>query len=198
MQGTPGVLLLEDHQLRDESLIECVNSLLSSGELPGLFEPQELEPMLAPLKEEMGKAGYGQHRTLYDFFVARCKQRLHIALCMDPSNLDLLHDFAGDRSTTKMLEIQCEFTDDYLIGHAKRVGLAGEQTSPQTLERLLPTIRGDMTYESDRIRDAGFEHHGVIRETAEPDENAPPIARFLDIPPEKALEIAETPRLFAD
>jgi dynein heavy chain 2 len=34
------VLLLEDHQLRDEALIECVNSLLSSGEVPGLFEPQ--------------------------------------------------------------------------------------------------------------------------------------------------------------
>ena len=51
---------------------------------------------------------------------------------------------------------------------------------------------------TDRIRDADFEHHSVIREGAEPDENAPQIARFLDIPPEKALEIAETPKLFAD
>ena len=48
------MLLLEDHQLRDENLIECVNSLLSAGELPGLFEPQELEPLLAPLKEKYG------------------------------------------------------------------------------------------------------------------------------------------------
>eukprot|EP00966_Prymnesium_polylepis_P242883 5616945-Prymnesium_polylepis.1 len=70
VQGIPCVLLLEDHQLRQESLIECVNSLLSAGELPGLFEPQELDTMLAPLKEEMGNAGY-KHRTLFDFFVAR-------------------------------------------------------------------------------------------------------------------------------
>ena len=85
VQGTAGVLLLEDHQLRDEALIECVNSLLSSGEVPGLFEPQELEPMLAPLKEEMSKSGY-KHRTLYDLFVHRVQQFLHVALLMDPTN----------------------------------------------------------------------------------------------------------------
>ena len=89
VQGTPAVLLLEDHQMRDDALIECVNSLLSAGELPGLFEPQELDPMLAPLKEEMGKSGYN-HRSLYDFFVHRCMQNLHIALIMDPSNKQFL------------------------------------------------------------------------------------------------------------
>ena len=85
VQGQPTVLLLEDHQLRDESLIECVNSLLSAGELPGLFEPQELEPLLAPLKEEMGKSGF-HHRSLYDFFVHRVQMYLHVVLCMDPTN----------------------------------------------------------------------------------------------------------------
>ena len=83
---TPAVLLLEDHQMRDDAPIECVNSLLSAGELPGLFEPQELDPMLAPLKE----MGAGQPPSLYDFFVHRCMQNLHIALCMDPSNKQFL------------------------------------------------------------------------------------------------------------
>ena len=89
VQGTRAVLLLEDHQLRDDKLIECVNSLLSAGELPGLFEPQELEPMLAPLKEEMGQHGY-KHRSLFDFFVARVQQNLHVALCMDPPTSSFL------------------------------------------------------------------------------------------------------------
>lgn len=43
--GVPCVLLLEDHQLREEALVECVNSLLSAGELPGLFDPQEGLPL---------------------------------------------------------------------------------------------------------------------------------------------------------
>ena len=88
-------------------------------------------------------------RMLFDYF-----ETDQLIICLDPSNLELLHDFAGDRATTRMLDVQCTFSDEYLIGHCKRVGLAGEQTSDATWERLLPTVRGDMVYESDRIRDA--------------------------------------------
>lgn len=121
-----------------------------------------------------------------------------LLVCMDPGNLDLLQDFCGDRATTRLLEIQCNFSDDYLIGHARRVGLVGEQSSPETLARLLPTIRGDMIHESDRIRDAGFENHMILRETDHRNQHRDLIQRFLDLPPEMAQEIAETPHLFAD
>jgi hypothetical protein len=87
-------------------------------------------------------------------------------ICLDPAALDLMQDFYSDRSTTRILEIDCEFTDEYLIGHGKRVGLAGEMTAKETLDRLLPTIRYDVRFESDRIRDANFPHHYRIRECA--------------------------------
>ncbi|HKK85163.1 MAG TPA: DUF5928 domain-containing protein, partial [Roseovarius sp.] len=87
---------------------------------------------------------------------------------------------------------------DYLIGHAMRVGLAGEQTPDETLERLLPTIRADMVFESDRIRDAEFENHNILREGDHTDQHASAIAPFLDVPHDKALEIAQTHHLFAD
>jgi len=132
-------------------------------------------------------------RMLFDYY-----ETDRLIVCMDPGNLDLIQDFCGDRSITKLLEIQCNFTDDYLIGHARRVGLAGEQTPPETLERLLPTIRGDITFESDRLRDAEFENHLVMKQSNGPDENAGPIARFLDIAHDKALEIARTDHLYAD
>jgi hypothetical protein len=132
-------------------------------------------------------------RVLFDYFKSD-----RMIICMDPSNLDLMHDFDSDRSTTKILEIKCDFTDDYLIGHAKRVGLAGEQTSRDTLERLMPTIRGDITFESDRIRDAEFENLYVISQSASSEENARQIASFLDIHMDKALDVSTTPHLFAD
>nr|WP_309503962.1 DUF5928 domain-containing protein [uncultured Roseovarius sp.] len=132
-------------------------------------------------------------RMLFDYY-----ETDQLIVCMDPSALDLLQDFASDRSTTRMLEVQCVFTDEYLIGHAMRVGLAGEQTSAETLERLLPTIRGDMTFESDKIRDAEFEHLYVVNETRDPEENAGPIAAFLDIDHDKARAIAQSEHLFAD
>src|SRR6056297_29476 len=132
-------------------------------------------------------------RMLFDYY-----ETDRLIVCMDPGSIDLLHDFFGDRSVTKLLEVQCEFTDAYLIGHAKRVGLAGEQTPRETLERLLPTIRGDINFESDRIRDSEFENHMIMRQSNQPEDNAVLLERFLDIPHDKALEITRTDHLYAD
>ncbi len=84
------------------------------------------------------------------------------------------------------------------MGHAMRLGLAGERTPRETLERLLPTIRNDMAHDSDRIRDGGFDNHARMREIDSSAENAQRIAAFLTISPEKARDIAETDHLFAD
>ncbi len=132
-------------------------------------------------------------RMLFDYY-----ETDRLIVCMDPANLDLLHDFASDRSITRMLEIECHLSDDYLIGHAMRSGLAGDQTSQETLNRLLPTIRGAMLHEIDLIRDAQFEHYNCLRETADLDSNTAALGQFLMIPEEKAREIAQTERLFAD
>jgi hypothetical protein len=121
-----------------------------------------------------------------------------LIICIDPSNLDLMHDFFSDRSVTRMLEIECQFSDDYLIGHARRVGLAGDRTNQDTLERLLPTIRNDLTHEADRIRDIDFPRYGRIHEIASPEENAVKLAEFLSLPNLQALELARSEHLFAD
>ena len=102
------------------------------------------------------------------------------------------------RSTTRLLEIESEFTDDWLRGHAMRVGLAGPRTPEDAIERLLPTIRSDIYLESDRIRDAGFGHLYLLRETAAATENARALEGFLSIPHKRAMEIARTPHLFND
>ena len=40
-------LFIEDHQLVQNSFLEYLNSLISAGEVPGLYTPEELEPLLA-------------------------------------------------------------------------------------------------------------------------------------------------------
>ncbi len=121
-----------------------------------------------------------------------------LMICVDPAGAGILRDFAADRATVRMLEVECEFTDDYLIGHAKRVGLAGEHTKDKTLRRLLPTIRHDTRHESDLIRDAEFRHFHVIRQSDAPGENAVPLAAFLSIDVERAQMIASMDHLFSD
>lgn len=153
-------------------------------------------PALGGIEKTLGKRTRHRRalmRMLFDYF-----ETDRLIVCMDPGNLDLLEDFASDRSTTRILEIECSFSDEYLIGHAMRVGLAGEQTSEETLDRLLPTIRNDMVFESDAIRDAQFENHNRIREVASAEDNAQELAKFLGVGHEKAKEITTTDYLFAD
>ena len=121
-----------------------------------------------------------------------------MVICLDPSNIDLLHDFYADRATTRLLEIECSFTDDYLAGHARRIGLAGDQTSAATLERLVPTIRHDLNHQREAIRDAQFANAERISESASTDENALALARFLNLTVPVAETLAQTPYLFDD
>jgi hypothetical protein len=121
-----------------------------------------------------------------------------LVVCIDPANVDLMQDFAADRSTVRLLEVECVFSDEYLIGHARRVGLAGARTPQEVIDRLLPTIRYDVRFESDKIRDADFSKLYRIREAAPVAENAVALAAFLDITPDKARDIAQTPDLFMD
>jgi len=132
-------------------------------------------------------------RMLFDYY-----ETDRLLICLDPSNVDLMQDFYSDRCMTRLLEIQTGFSDEYLIGHARRVDLAGAHTTQETLDRLLPTIRYDVVFESDRIRDAGFPNFYRIRESASPDENAGSLAQFLSIPHDKARDIAATEFLYAD
>ena len=132
-------------------------------------------------------------RMLFDYW-----QTDKLIVCIDPANVDLMQDFFNDKARVRLLEIECQFSDDYLIGHARRVGLAGDRTPQETIDRLLPTIRYDVKFESDRIRDAGFKDMSRVRQAASVDENTVPLAEFLDIPVEKAREIAATEYLFVD
>ena len=132
-------------------------------------------------------------RMLLDYYESD-----QLIICIDPSAFELLQDFESDRSVTRMLEIQCEFSRKYLIGHAMRVGLASEQTSESALENLLLTMRNDLVFEADRIRDAGFENLNHIRIADDQNEHAAALAGFLAVPMDKARAIAEANNLFTD
>jgi hypothetical protein len=122
----------------------------------------------------------------------------NLLICLDPAAFDLMQDFVSDKATTRILEVECTFTDEYLLGHARRVGLAGQRTPQDVIDRLLPTIRYDLRFESDRMRDARFPVFLQMREADGRDRNAAPLAQFLGIDRERALQIIESDHLFAD
>lgn len=72
VEGTPVCAFLEDHHLSDPSFLEYINSLLSSGEVPGLFAPEELEKELKGLDAVKVDEGAGDVSS-YHFFVQRVR-----------------------------------------------------------------------------------------------------------------------------
>ncbi len=178
-------------------LLERIRTVTNIPTIDYLFDEEGTTlPDLGGIQSSLGKRTRHRRalmRMLFDYF-----ETDRLAIAMDPNNMDLLRDFYTDRSTTRLIEIESEYSDDWLRGHAMRVGLAGERTPEDAIERLLPTIRTDFYFESDQIRDAGFENADVIRESASPEENAAALAKFLSIPEDRALEIARTDYLFTD
>ncbi|KAJ8280434.1 hypothetical protein GJAV_G00054510 [Gymnothorax javanicus] len=84
IEGQQVVLLLEDHQFVHPSFLEMVNSLLSSGEVPGLYSTEELEPLLSSLKDQASQDGFPG--PIFNYFSCRIQQNLHVVLIMDFSN----------------------------------------------------------------------------------------------------------------
>ncbi len=178
-------------------LIDGVRKAVNIPAIDYLFDEESTPlPDLGGIQSTLEKRTRHRRALMRMLFDYHKTDRLLV--CMDPKNIELLQDFGSDRSVTKLLEVECGFTEDYLAGHAKRVGLAGEETGAETLARLLPTIRYDLRHESDRIRDAGFDHLYRIRETADPAENAAALAAFLDISDAAAREIVGGDHLFTD
>jgi hypothetical protein len=139
-----------------------------------------------------------QHRRAVMRLVFEAARSDDLVICVDPANLDVIEDFQTDRATVKVLEIDCEFSDQDLLGHALRIGLAAERSPADTIARLLPTIRNEIRHESDRIAGANLRHFGRIRQSTSAAENAVALAAFLDIPVGKAQMISETDYLFVD
>lgn len=69
---------MEDYQFLEPSFVESINSLLSAGEVPGLYTPDELESVLSPLREESSQENF--RGTMVQYFAQSndFKQRLFL------------------------------------------------------------------------------------------------------------------------
>lgn len=153
-------------------------------------------PYLGGIEASLEKRGRHRRalvRMLFDYF-----ETDRLVICLDPSDVDLIRDFYADKSEIRLLEIECEFTDEYLQGHAQRVGLAGEQTPDDVMGRLLPTIRYDISHEQDKLRDQSFSRHYRYSEMQSAEENVTPIERFLNVARHKAEAISPDNGIFGD
>ena len=119
VEGREMVFLLEDHQILESAYLEMINSLLSSGEVPGLFSPEELEPLLSPLRDLMSEEGY--RGTMLGYFSQRVKANLHVVLIMDSKS----EDFTAHCEANPAFYTNCAFQsmEEWSSGSMQRIPL---------------------------------------------------------------------------
>ena len=88
-QGQPTVFLITDSQIKDESFLEDIDSLLNTGEVPNLFAPDErgeiMEAVAGPAQAASDdKNAEFSPLTLFAFFVNRCRENLHVVIAFSP------------------------------------------------------------------------------------------------------------------
>ncbi|CAM9781524.1 unnamed protein product [Ectocarpus sp. 12 AP-2014] len=84
---THTVFLLKDaQQILDEAMLEDINCLLGSGEVPNLFTPDEEADIVIRVRDAVRAIGKPDTRArCMAFFTAQVRDHLHIILCFDPS-----------------------------------------------------------------------------------------------------------------
>ncbi|XP_034255936.1 dynein heavy chain 6, axonemal isoform X2 [Thrips palmi] len=80
------VFLFTDTQVVEEEFLEDINNILNSGEVPGLFEGDELEKVIQAVRPAAKEAGIMEHNrdAIFNFFITRVRSKLHLVLCMSP------------------------------------------------------------------------------------------------------------------
>ncbi|KAL3981550.1 Dynein heavy chain N-terminal region 2 family protein [Acanthocheilonema viteae] len=81
INGKHIVYIVEDYQLLHDAFLQSINSLLSSGDLPGLFSVQEFDSFLINLREQASEDAF--QGDLYSYFVMKVKANLHIVLILN-------------------------------------------------------------------------------------------------------------------
>lgn len=87
LEGQGISFIFTDNDIKDESFLEYLNNILSSGEIANLFPKDELDEILNELIGVMKKVDPKRPPTLdnlYDFFITRSRANIHVVLCFSP------------------------------------------------------------------------------------------------------------------
>jgi len=85
----PTTFLFTESEIKDEVFLEYINSILLTGEIPALFQKDEIMAITADLRNHFVKERVGMDDTqdnLKQYFIDKVRDNLHLMICMSPMN----------------------------------------------------------------------------------------------------------------
>uniref|UniRef100_A0A8B9BTE2 Dynein axonemal heavy chain 12 n=1 Tax=Anser brachyrhynchus TaxID=132585 RepID=A0A8B9BTE2_9AVES len=87
VKGLKTVFIITDAQIKEESFLEDIDSVLNTGEVPNLFAADEKQEIIEGVRT-LAQAGNKHEElsplALFAFFVNCCKENLHIVVAFSP------------------------------------------------------------------------------------------------------------------
>ncbi|XP_032050232.1 dynein heavy chain 12, axonemal [Aythya fuligula] len=87
VKGLKTVFIITDAQIKEESFLEDIDSVLNTGEVPNLFAADEKQEIIEGVRA-LAQAGNKHEElsplALFAFFVNCCKENLHIVVAFSP------------------------------------------------------------------------------------------------------------------
>ena len=83
------MFLFTDTQIKEEAFLEDINNLLNAGEVPNIFAPDEKQEIINKMRQldkqrDKSLQTDGTPLALFNMFIDRVKDQLHIVLAMSP------------------------------------------------------------------------------------------------------------------
>jgi dynein heavy chain len=80
------VFLFTDAHVVEEGFLEFLNNMLTTGMVPALYETDERDGIINANRADCKKAGIPEtSENVWNFFISKCRNNLHIVLAMSPS-----------------------------------------------------------------------------------------------------------------
>eukprot|EP00217_Crustomastix_stigmatica_P013603 CAMPEP_0183798542 /NCGR_PEP_ID=MMETSP0803_2-20130417/19119_1 /TAXON_ID=195967 /ORGANISM="Crustomastix stigmata, Strain CCMP3273" /LENGTH=4519 /DNA_ID=CAMNT_0026043227 /DNA_START=42 /DNA_END=13598 /DNA_ORIENTATION=- len=86
-KGQKVAFIFTDAEVKEEGFLEFINQILMTGEVAGLFPKDEMDMMVNDMRPVMKKEAptvADTYDNLYDFFLGRVRDNLHVCLCFSP------------------------------------------------------------------------------------------------------------------
>jgi dynein heavy chain, axonemal len=85
VQNKPVVFLFNDTQIINESMLEDINGVLNSGDVPNLYTSEDLEAISTACKPECARKKIAPTKlNIFSQYLFRVKANIHVVLCMSP------------------------------------------------------------------------------------------------------------------
>lgn len=98
------ILFLDDIRLDQNSVMDSINSLLSSNEISGMYKADEIIEISNSMKDLMSSKD--SFKNPFEFFMSRVQQNLHIVLSMNPNDSDFIRKCESNPAFTTYCTIQ--------------------------------------------------------------------------------------------